>query len=205
MPGARPAQTGPAHPPGPLQTPRHGSGHRLPAPAQPCNRPRLPGWPRETGCSAHKTCSLPALAGAAKPTWPVPWDTMPACTVTRPAITACRACCLHSPRPRPTAVTTNCWLRPLKSGYCSSMIGAWRHSPRPSAMTSWRIIDDRHGAASTVMVSQLPVDQWYVTVGDNTLADALLDRLIHNAHRLALKGESMRKKMVQLTEREHLS
>ena len=67
------------------------------------------------------------------------------------------------------------------------------------------IMDDRHGSASTVMVSQLPVDQWYVTVGDNTLADALLDRLIHNAHRLALKGESMRKKMVQLTEREHLS
>ena len=67
------------------------------------------------------------------------------------------------------------------------------------------IIDDRHGSASTVMVSQLPVDQWYVTVGDNTLADALLDRLIHNAHRLALKGESMRKKMVKLTEREHLS
>ena len=49
------------------------------------------------------------------------------------------------------------------------------------------------------------LDQWYVTVGDNTLADALLDRLIHNAHRLALKGESMRKKRVQLTEREHLS
>ena len=49
------------------------------------------------------------------------------------------------------------------------------------------------------------VDQWYVTVGDNTLADALLDRLIHNAHRLALKGESMRKKRVKLTEREHLS
>ena len=66
-------------------------------------------------------------------------------------------------------------------------------------------MDDRHGSASTVMVSQLPVDQWYVTVGDNTLADALLDRLIHNAHRLALKGESMRKKMAKLTEREHLS
>ena len=58
-------------------------------------------------------------------------------------------------------------------------------------------MDDRHGSASTVMVSQLPVDQWYVTVGYNTLADALLDRL-------ALKGESMRKKRVQLTEREHL-
>ena len=61
------------------------------------------------------------------------------------------------------------------------------------------IMDDRHGgSASTVMVSQLPVDQWYVTVGDNTLVDALMDRL-------ALKGESMRKKRVQLTEREHLS
>ena len=67
------------------------------------------------------------------------------------------------------------------------------------------ILDDRYGTTSTVMVSQLPVDQWYVTVGDNTLADALLDRLIHNAHRLALKGESMRKKMATLTEREHLS
>ncbi len=67
------------------------------------------------------------------------------------------------------------------------------------------ILDDRYGTASTVMVSQLPVDQWYVTVGDNTLADALLDRLIHNAHRLVLKGESMRKKMTTLTEREQLS
>ena len=53
-------------------------------------------------------------------------------------------------------------------------------------------------------LTQLPVDQWYATVGDNTLADALLDRLIHNAHRLSLKGESMRKKMGMLTEREHL-
>ena len=43
------------------------------------------------------------------------------------------------------------------------------------------------------------------SIGDNTLANALLDRLIHNAHRLVLKGESMRKKRVKLTEREHLS
>ena len=48
------------------------------------------------------------------------------------------------------------------------------------------------------LLIQLPVDQWYVKV-------ALLDRLIHNAHRLALKVESMRKKMVKLTEREHLN
>lgn len=67
------------------------------------------------------------------------------------------------------------------------------------------IMDDRHGHASTIMISQLPTDQWYTSIGDNTLADAILDRLMHNAHRLVLKGESMRKKQSKLTEDEHLS
>lgn len=67
------------------------------------------------------------------------------------------------------------------------------------------IMDDRHGHTSTVMISQLPTDQWYASIGDNTLADAILDRLMHNAHRLQLKGESMRKIMNQLTQHEHLS
>lgn len=66
------------------------------------------------------------------------------------------------------------------------------------------IMDDRHGATSTVVISQLPTDQWYAAIGDNTLADAILDRLMHNAHRLQLKGESMRKILGELTEREHL-
>jgi DNA replication protein DnaC len=66
------------------------------------------------------------------------------------------------------------------------------------------IMDDRHGYTSTLMSSQLPTDQWYASVGDNTLADAILDRLMHNAHRLQLKGESMRKILGQLTEDEHL-
>ena len=58
------------------------------------------------------------------------------------------------------------------------------------------ILDDRHDNSSTVVVSQLPLDQWYVSIGDNTLADAILDRLMHNAHKvkLLLNGEdSMRK------------
>jgi len=67
------------------------------------------------------------------------------------------------------------------------------------------IMDDRHGSTSTVMISQLPTDEWYAAIGDNTLADAILDRLMHNAHRLSLKGESMRKILVKLTEGEHLS
>jgi len=66
------------------------------------------------------------------------------------------------------------------------------------------IMDDRHGESSTVVISQLPTDQWYANIGDNTLADAILDRLMHNAHRLLLKGESMRKIMSGLTQDEHL-
>ena len=66
------------------------------------------------------------------------------------------------------------------------------------------IMDDRHAQTSTLVISQLPTDQWYVSIGDNTLADAILDRLMHNAHRLQLKGESMRKILGQLTEDERL-
>jgi DNA replication protein DnaC len=66
------------------------------------------------------------------------------------------------------------------------------------------IMDDRHALASTMMISQLPTDQRYAYIGDNTLADAILDRLMHNAHRLKLKGESMRKIHGALTEHEHL-
>lgn len=55
------------------------------------------------------------------------------------------------------------------------------------------IMDDRNGSAATAIISQLPTEQWYQAIGDNTLADAILDRLMHNAHRIKLKGESLRK------------
>ncbi|MEA9433541.1 ATP-binding protein, partial [Aeromonas caviae] len=67
------------------------------------------------------------------------------------------------------------------------------------------IMDDRYGKYSTVVVSQLPTEEWYASLGDNTLADAILDRLMHNAHRLSLKGESMRKRRSELTQSEHSS
>lgn len=66
------------------------------------------------------------------------------------------------------------------------------------------IMDDRHGSTSTMVISQLPTDQWYTGIGDNTLADAILDRLMHNAHRLQLKGESMRKRKGLLTQAEQI-
>jgi len=55
------------------------------------------------------------------------------------------------------------------------------------------IIDDRHSRASTIVTSQLPIDNWHAHIGDPTIADAVLDRLVHSAHRLELKGESLRK------------
>jgi DNA replication protein DnaC len=56
------------------------------------------------------------------------------------------------------------------------------------------IIDDRHGRTATLITSQFPIDRWHDLIGEPTLADAILDRLVHNAHRIELKGESMRKR-----------
>lgn len=55
------------------------------------------------------------------------------------------------------------------------------------------ILDDRYDRRSTLITSQLPVDQWHAYLGDRTVADAILDRLVHNSYRIALKGDSMRK------------
>ena len=57
------------------------------------------------------------------------------------------------------------------------------------------IFDDRYHQTSTAVISQLPTDQWHLSVADNTLADAILDRLMHNAHRIELSGQSMRKSL----------
>ncbi len=56
------------------------------------------------------------------------------------------------------------------------------------------IIEDRHNRKSTIISSQLPVANWYEVIGESTIADAILDRMVHTAHRIELKGESLRKK-----------
>ena len=61
------------------------------------------------------------------------------------------------------------------------------------------VLDDRHGRRSVIVTSQIPVDSWHAAIGDPTLADAILDRLVHNAHRFTLLGESMRKRRNGLT------
>lgn len=64
---------------------------------------------------------------------------------------------------------------------------------RAQAQDLLELIDDRHGARSLLITSQLPIENWHETLGDPTLADAILDRVLQNAHKILLKGESMRK------------
>lgn len=67
------------------------------------------------------------------------------------------------------------------------------------------IIEERHTRRSTIATSQLPVEKWHDFIGDPTLADAILDRLVHSAYKFKLKGESMRKNHPMLTDTDHSS
>ena len=61
------------------------------------------------------------------------------------------------------------------------------------------VLEDRHGNRATIATSQLPIEEWHAVIGDATLADAILDRLVHNAYKINLRGESMRKRRSKLT------
>lgn len=63
----------------------------------------------------------------------------------------------------------------------------------PNRLALLEIIEDRHGKGSVIITSQVPVSGWYEIIGEKTVADAILDRLVHDAHRIELMGESMRK------------
>jgi len=65
------------------------------------------------------------------------------------------------------------------------------------------VLEDRYGARSTLVTSQLPLEKWHGLIGDPTFADAILDRLVHNAHKLNLKGDSMRKTKAKSTQADH--
>ena len=55
------------------------------------------------------------------------------------------------------------------------------------------VLDDRHGVSSTIVTSQLESKDWHAVIGDETIADAICDRVVHNAHKIKLTGESIRK------------
>lgn len=69
------------------------------------------------------------------------------------------------------------------------------HLEHQQQMDLMELIEDRHSRASTIIASQLPVANWFDIIGEETIADAILDRLVHTSHRIELKGESLRKKL----------
>lgn len=69
------------------------------------------------------------------------------------------------------------------------------HLEKQQQMDLMEIIEDRHARKATIIASQLPVANWYSIIGEETIADAILDRLVHTSHRMELKGESLRKKV----------
>jgi hypothetical protein len=75
----------------------------------------------------------------------------------------------------------------VKSGDVVGFPGLFRQSSR-------EVLEERHGRRSIIVTSQIPVDRWHDVIGDPTYADAILDRLVHNAHRINLGGESLRKR-----------
>jgi DNA replication protein DnaC len=76
------------------------------------------------------------------------------------------------------------------------VIDDWAMAPLNEAERReiWEICEDRYQTRSTILTSQLPVSRWHEQIGDPTIADGILDRLVHNAHRIEMRGESMRKK-----------
>jgi DNA replication protein DnaC len=68
------------------------------------------------------------------------------------------------------------------------------HLEQQQQLDLMEIVEDRHGRVSTIIASQLPVSNWYDVIGEETIADAILDRLVHVSYRIELKGESLRKK-----------
>ena len=76
------------------------------------------------------------------------------------------------------------------------VIDDWAMAPMTEAERRdfWEICEDRYQTRSTILTSQLPVARWHEQIGDPTAADGILDRLVHNAHRIDMRGDSMRKK-----------
>lgn len=91
----------------------------------------------------------------------------------------------------------------LMLGYAKTdllILDDWGLTPMtdPQRRDLLEILEDRYGKRSTIVTSQLPVTAWHEAIGDPTLADAILDRLVHNAHKIELKGDSLRKNAIIL-------
>ncbi|HEY6266648.1 MAG TPA: ATP-binding protein [Candidatus Acidoferrum sp.] len=100
---------------------------------------------------------------------------------------------IHHPRGTPLRVVSKPYKRLNRIDVLA--IDDWAMAPMAEAERRdfWEIAEDRYQTRSMMLTSQLPVSRWHEQIGDPTLADSILDRLVHNAHRIEMRGESMRK------------
>jgi DNA replication protein DnaC len=123
----------------------------------------------------------------------VRWRRKHAATATPHCIRAPSRCFAISPSLAPTAVYAPFW--PRLSRLDVLVIDDWAMAPlaETERRDFWEICEDRYQTRSTILTSQLPVARWHEQIGDPTAADGILDRLVHNAHRIEMRGDSMRK------------
>ena len=134
-----------------------------------------------------------ARPGSARPTWPARWPTPPSAEGTAPSTCAAprlldelaiarvdgRLARLAAPgRASMSSLIDDFLLRPLTPDQAADLL---------------EVIEDRAGLRSTIITSQLPIASWHEAIGEPTLADAVLDRIFQNLHRIELTGESMRR------------
>lgn len=145
------------------------------------------GWPRS------RTCCSPGPPAWARASWLVPWGRRPIGMGTRWCTAAPHACLTSSPRPAPTGTHRHALRRLAKAhvlipdDFGLEPLGA---AERKELL---EVLEDRYQQSSTVVTSQLEPKDWHAVIGGATLSDAILDRLVHNSHRLKLAGDSIRK------------
>jgi IstB-like ATP binding protein len=148
--------------------------------------------PRATESTLTTISRSSAQPASAKAGWPAPSATKPAATIAPFSIIAGRSSARTWARPRRWApsrlikslgradllILDDFGLEPLDAGARHDLL---------------EIIEERYGRRSTIVTSQLPLSAWHEVIGDPTYADAILDRLVHNAYRIELTGESLRR------------
>ena len=130
---------------------------------------------------------------SAKVGLPVPSATRPAATTARCSISASPSSSPISPWPAATAAIARI-MRSL-NGAQLLILDDWGLEPLDAGARRdlYEILEERYGRRSTILTSQVPIDKWHEIIGNPTYADAILDRLVHNAHRIDLAGDSLRR------------
>lgn len=134
---------------------------------------------------AHDNLSYAVPPASAKAGWPVPSAIRRAATIARCCITVSPSC---SPIARwPAAMVA------MPASCAASRVRSSDPLDAGARRDLYEILEERYGRRSTILTSQVPVDKWHEIIGHPTYADAILDRLVHNAHRIDLTGDSLRR------------